>query len=319
MIKKLKNMNDEEVMRESQNHAENILSCVMALSGIATGIYHKFETTMPTLFLIYYMNDIRKTTPIFVIHHILGIASCIVAIYLVSNDYSIENIRKIFMNFEITTPFYTLSLYSDNIMVKLIFFICFFYCRIYNQYYLLNDPKTYEEFIIPYSYLPIHGFFLLNLYWFVIMIRKMKVFKDPIYKKYCHKIIPFVRPFNLNLLNIYSTASSYLYHQNIYDSLNEPLPKIVEPQEIVHSIVNSMVSISSIEPCYYKYSIPIHLCKYVGLNDLIPIGVDVLFYNSSDALIIYYIIILFTYINPFYNMNPLAIHILMMMMRQCQC
>jgi hypothetical protein len=149
------------------------------------------------------------------------------------------------------------------------------------------------------------------------MIRKMKLFEDPIYKKYCHKIIPFIRPFNLNLLNIYSTASSYLYHQNIYDSLNDSLndslPKNIEPQEIVYSIVNSMVSISSIEPCYYKYSIPIHLCKYVGLNELIPIGVDVLFYNSSDALIMYYIIILFTYIKPFYNMNPLAIHILMIM------
>lgn len=302
MIKKLKNINDEEVMRESQinnqiNHAEKCIT----LSEIATGIYDKFETAMPTLFLIY-INDICKTTPIFV-HYILGITSCI-AIYLTINC-SID-IRKIFMNFEITS-FYTLCLY-DHTIIKL-FFISFF-CRIYQ--YLLNDPKTYEEFI-HYSYLP-HSFFLLNLYWFVAMIRKMKVFEEPIYKKYCHKIIPFIRPLNLSLLNFYSTASSYLYHQNIYDSMNE-IKTVIEPQEIVYSIVNSMVSISSIEPCYYKYSIPIHLCKYVGLNELIPIGFDVLCYNSSNALIIYYIIILFTYIKPFYNMNPLAIHILMIILK----
>lgn len=192
------------------------------------------------------------------------------------------------MNFEIT-PFYTLCL--DHTIIKLCFIS--FFCRIYNQY-LLNDPKTYEEFIIPYSYLVIHSFFLLNLYWFIGMVRKIRAFKDPIYKKYCHKIIPFIRPLNLSLLNIYSTASSYLYHQNIYDSLNE-IKTVIEPQEIVHSIINSIVSISSIEPCYYKYSIPIHLCKYVGLNELIPIGFDVLCYNSTNALIIYYIIILFTY------------------------
>ena len=304
-------------MSTKQNHAENALSCVMALTAIATCIYHKFETLMPTLFLIYYINDIPKTTRIFVLHHVLGIASCMIAIYLTINNCSIENIRKIFMNFEITTPFYTLCLYSDHTIIKLLFFISFFYCRIYNQYYLLNDPKTYEEFDnvpVPYSYLVIHSFFLLNLYWFIGMVRKIRAFKDPIYKKYCHKIIPFIRPLNLSLLNIYSTASSYLYHQNIYDSLNE-IKTVIEPQEIVHSIVNSIVSISSIEPCYYKYSIPIHLCKYVGLNELVPIGFDVLCYNSTNALIIYYIIILFTYMKPFYNMNPLAIHILMIILK----
>ena len=144
------------------------------------------------------------------------------------------------------------------------------------------------------------------------MIRKIKAFKDPIYKN-CHKIIPFVRPFNLSLLNYYSTISSYLYHEAIYSNENEQSI----PQEMVHSIVNSMVSISYIEPCYYKYSIPIHLCKYVGLNELVPIGVDVLFYNSSDALIVYYIFVLVTYIKPFYNINPLVTHVLLIIMRQC--
>lgn len=152
----------------------------------------------------------------------------------------------------------------------------------------------------------------------VILIKNMKLFQDPNYK-YCHKIIPFIRPFNTSLLNFYSTISSYLYHQDIYDqndrSINENITQsqILTPQEMVHSIVNSIVSISSIEPCYYKYSIPIHLCKYVGLNEVVPISVDLLFYNSSYILI--YIFVLVTYMKPFHNMNPFVTHILLMIMR----
>ena len=146
----------------------------------------------------------------------------------------------------------------------------------------------------------------------ILIIKNMKLFEDPKYK-YCHKIIPFIRPLKPSLLNYYSAVSSYLYHQDIYDSF-ELKDTNVTPQEMVYSIVNSIVSISSIEPCYYKYSIPFHLCKYFGLNEIIPIGVDVLF--NSKPFIIYYMFVLVTYIKPFHNMNPLATHILMIIMRQ---
>jgi hypothetical protein len=89
------------------------------------------------------------------------------------------------------------------------------------------------------------------------------------------------------------------------------------PQTMVHSIVNSIVSISSIEPRYYKYSIPMHVCKYVfDLDEAIPIGIDTCFYYSTDAFIIYYVFILVRQIKPFYNLNPLAIDILLIILRQ---
>jgi hypothetical protein len=89
------------------------------------------------------------------------------------------------------------------------------------------------------------------------------------------------------------------------------------PQTMVHSIVNSVVSISSIEPRYYKYSIPMHVCKYVfDLDEALPIGIDTCFYYSTDAFIVYYVFILVRQIKPFYNLNPLAIHILLIVLRE---
>jgi len=78
--------------------------------------------------------------------------------------------------------------------------------------------------------------------------------------------------------------------------------------------VNSMVSISSIDPCYYKYSIPIHLCKFFNLDEVIPIGVDTLFYFSFDAIIIYFMFVFCTKIKQFNH--PLTIHILLTVLRK---
>jgi hypothetical protein len=133
----------------------------------------------------------------------------------------------------------------------------------------------------------------------------------------CHKIIPFIKLFqfifNLNIIDFYSTVSTY--HQELYDLKKEYKDDVEQyqgPQKIVHSIVNSIVSISSIQPCYYKYSIPFHLCKCFNLDELIPIGVDTLFYFSFDAIIIYCILVFCTKI----KLNPLVLHILLTMLRQ---
>jgi len=147
------------------------------------------------------------------------------------------------------------------------------------------------------------------------------LFKDPKYNS--HKIIPFIKLFQSifksNLIDFYSIVSTYLYHQELYDLKKEydsDIEKYQGPQKIVHSIVNSIVSISSIEPCYYKYSIPFHLCKCFNLDEVIPIGVDTLFYFSFDAIIIYCIFVFFTKIKPLNNLNPLAVYLLLNLLRQ---
>jgi len=131
-------------------------------------------------------------------------------------------------------------------------------------------------------------------------------------------LIPFIRPLNLNLLNFYSTLSTYLYHEDMYTAImnDTNMENYVSPQTMVHSVVNSIVSIYSIEPCYYKYSIAVHACKMFNPNfDIIAIGVDTCFYFSTDALIIYYIFILVKTMKPFYHINPMALHILLIVLR----
>jgi hypothetical protein len=132
-------------------------------------------------------------------------------------------------------------------------------------------------------------------------------------------------------IDFYSTIATYLYHQELYDLKKEysdvdidididnvDIDNVIEqhrgPQKIVYSIVNSIVSISSIDPYYYKYSIPIHLCKLFNLDEVIPIGVDTLFYFSFDAIIIYFMFVVCTKIKKFNN--PLTIHILLTILRQ---
>lgn len=320
-------------MKQNQN-IKNFLAGSISLIGLYSSLTQTHENKALILFIMYYLNDFRnKLTIDFLIHHFFGISASLFGLYIKYNELPTTQTRMILLNMELTTPIYILSLYFENF--KIIFFILFFYCRIYMQYTLLNDIKTYNEFTsmaITYPlYIVYYGLFALNMYWFMIMIKKLsKQFKDPKYI-FCHKLIPFIRPiylqFQFNLINFYSTLSNYLYHEDIYTAImNDPnmgnMENYVSPQTMVHSIVNSIVSISSIEPCYYKYSIAVHACKMFNLYvkqesnfDIIAIGVDTYFYFSTDALIVYYIFILVRTMKPFYHLNPMALHILLILLR----
>jgi len=324
-------MTDEIQKRSSQypTIVDRSLAAIMALIAIYSALSsNNHEKKLMILTIMYYLYDIPKTTPDFMIHHLFSISLTLVGIYFINNNLPTMYTRKLILSMEITTPFYMLNLYFNNIYTQLMFFFSFFFFRIYTQYVLLNSVEIYNEFsllkenmYIPY--VTYYGLYALNLYWFTIIIKKIsKPFKDPSYI-FCHKIIPFVRlffPWNYKVMNFYSAASTYLYHEDIYTAImNDTYMEktYITPQTMVHSIVNSIVSLSSIEPCYYKYSIPVHLCKYIfDLDDAIPFGVDAYFYFSTDALIIYYIWVLVRQIKPMYNLNPLAVHTLLLILRQ---
>ena len=303
-----------------------IMASLAIYSALCSNNIH--ESKFLILTIMYYIYDIPKTTPDFIIHHLFSISLSLVGIYFINNNLPTIHTRKLILSMEITTPFYMLNLCFNNMYTKFMFFFSFLYFRLYTQYILLNSVEIYNEFsllkenmYIPY--LTYYGLYLLNLYWFTIIIKKIsKPFKDPSYI-FCHKIIPFIRlcfPFKMKHVTFYSVMSTYLYHEDVYTAIMNDtyMEKLyITPQTLVHSIVNSIVSLSSIEPCYYKYSIPVHLCKYVfDLDYAIPIGVDTCFYFSTDALLIYYIFILFRQIKPLYNLNPLGVHILLIILRQ---
>jgi len=317
MEKKTKNPNVTTVDRA--------LAVIMAGFGIYSAVTHKNEYELIVLSVIYYLYDLPKTKIDFTIHHLLSISMCILGFYLKLNNLPTGQTRKILMNLELTTPFYMLSVYYNNMYTQALFFTSFLFFRIYTQYYILNSMETQIEiFDLPLSYVPhitYYGIFALNLYWFTIMIKIIsKPFKDPKYI-FCHKIIPYIRvcfPYKFSLIQFYSGISTYLYHEDIYTAMQNPQFELHDtPQKIVYSVVNSIVSISSIEPCYYKYSIPMHVCRYIfDLDEAIPMAIDTYFYFSIDAFIVYYIFILFRQIKPLYNLNPLAIHIILIVLKQ---
>jgi len=306
----------------SQNHVskiEHALTFGMTIIALYSVLTHKNEYEAVGISIIYYLYDISKTTPDFIIHHILSIHICFIGAYLKYNNFSTDQSRKLLLNLEITTPIYLLAVYYNNIFTKMLFTLCFIYFRLYKQYNLLNHIETQNEFNnlnipIYFPYMIYYCMFGLNMYWLTIHIKKAcKPFKDPYYI-FCHKIIPFIRPLNLSIINFYSTLSNYLYHEDVYSAIMNDKPK---KQLMVYSFVNSIVSISSIEPCFYKYSMPVHIIKLIfQLDDMIPIGIDTCFYFSVDAIIIYYICLLFKLMKPFYNLNPLVIHILLIILRQ---
>ena len=304
---------------QSKRHVENIISITMSGLGLTTMLTQRFENEVVLLFILYYLNDIRKTTKDFVIHHILSVIICLFGFYLKLNNFQLDQFRQMVLYIQLSVPIYTLSLYIKHPFTDLLFMGGFIYCRIYKQYQLLNDPESQKQIglgCIPYCLL-----FGLNVYWLFIALKRLfKPFKDPAYNLYCHKIIPFVRPFNLSLINFYSTCASYLYHESIYNKLKDSSevkePQSQEPQEMIYSIVNSIVSVSSIEPCYYQYSIPLHMIKFIfKLDESIPIALDTCFYFSSDAIIILYLYLLFRQINAFYNMTPLVTHVMLLWLR----
>lgn len=308
---------------QSKRHVANILSISMAVLGAATTFTQTFENEVLLLFILYYLNDMRTTSKEFIFHHILSTSVCLVGLYLKVNNLSTDQFRKMVLYMELSAPLYTLALYIKYPVTDLLFLLSFIYCRIYKQYYLLNQPETQNE--VGFGCIPYYFLFGLNLYWIFRGLKRMfKPLKDPAYILYCHKIIPYIRPFNLSLINFYSTCASYLYHETLYNKLKNDsdesdsfqINEVSEPQEMIYSIVNSIVSVSSIEPCYYQYSIPLHMIKFIfKLDESIPIALDTCFYFSSDAIIILYLYLLFRQINAFYNMTPLVRHIMLLWMR----
>jgi hypothetical protein len=303
------------------NH--DILSGTISLIGIYSSFTHNYENVTLILFIMYYLNDLKKQIKTeFIIHHLFGISISLIGLYIKYNNLLTDQNRQMLLNMELTTPIYILSNYFD--VLKPLFCISFFYCRIYTQYILLNDSKTFDEFTgikeLTYPlYIIYSGLFGLNIYWFMIMIKKIsKPFNDPKYI-FCHKLIPFIRPIQFSLINFYSTLSGYLYHEDIYTAIMNDMnmENYVSPQTMVNSVVNSIVSISSIEPCYYKYSIAVHACKLVNPSfNIIAIGLDTCFYFSTDAIIIYYIFVLVNIMKPFYHLNPMALHLLLLVLRR---
>jgi len=120
-----------------------------------------------------------------IFHHILAL--CMINYTHINNNEYTNALISIMLKTEISTIFLTTNNllncrtnYFKNIN-KILFVLTFMYYRIYNYaYYLILNKNTYTIFFI-YSknkfefckvYISIYGLFMLNLYWFYLILKK---------------------------------------------------------------------------------------------------------------------------------------------------
>ena len=186
-----------------------------------------------------------------------------------SNGYNqIESIKTI-VSAEQSTPFLTLCLYTDNNYYKILFFCMFFKCRIMTQYnFLSNETHEINEFIhYPLlGYVSHGGLFALNLYWFVIMCKKIS------------KPIKHIT-FNTNSFNTNS-----FYKEDILEIINWSSLCIVPYTHIVYSILVHAITAD------YPF-----ICVDIMLLDI----------TMFNKLMLVYIFELIYHIQPLYEMTPI--------------
>jgi hypothetical protein len=113
-------------------------------------------------------------------------------VFYIVRIWILPNIRKhkIYTNEQV--------LYYADIINNLLFFVSFFYLRVYSiaKYILFNgymfDYHSRNGYILVFYIVLSYGFYYLNLYWFTLMIKKIvKIFCSILKINYKPEILPF--------------------------------------------------------------------------------------------------------------------------------
>jgi len=153
------------------------------------------------IFMKYVTIDVFFSTPDLVLHHIFGYLLCQ---YIIENNIDFmknNSIYKTFFNTELSTIFLSIKLLINwyktdiektkfNKFIKiyydindLIFFCLFYKLRLHDYYYnIIQNENTYIEIYSSIEYLiiknikiyiAIYGLFILNIYWFSLICKKL--------------------------------------------------------------------------------------------------------------------------------------------------
>jgi hypothetical protein len=303
-----------ESINKQMDHTQNALSCIFAIISVGSCYTKMYFIETSIAFSMYYLYDFKQASPIYKMHHLLGLSFLAETHYINYKGESITDILDIILNIEFTTPFMILCLYYNNNLLKLLFFVLFFYCRIYKQYmFLLNNHM-----------ITLYPLYILNLFWFMKMIRKMNLFNDPKYIFHCQQIASYIYFLDLyfftpniqGLSILCLSITNYFFHQKKYQIMkyNKPSTEIV-PYIIAHTFCIHLRCISFVNPPLYLYSIPLHIISFTtkiiytnpeNLNSTYlftsPMLIDlILNFNKKIELTIY--LFLFLYVKPFRHMN----------------
>ena len=310
------------------------------LLSTSTAIFILYESYQPVihpsiyvLSMSYFAYDlVCNTINIdFKIHHM--ITSCFAVIGLLY-PYTPE-LRIIMAGAEWSTLALNSIPYLPEIMqtgVRLLFFILFFKFRILNWYFMFQEHTFLKLQIIP-----VLAIYSLNLYWFVIICKKIaKPLKHISLHVVNQHIVSYTMMANSVLIcNMYPTLtftkimsiflgiSSYLYHKEIAYYYNG-IPSIQSKWIILDVTVFHIFQAGYMYLVDYSFSFYIHFVNLWYIYQFLPQDITKasLYSFSIDIIILLYdnptielftISLLFMYIhviNPFYDVSYVNTHLL---------
>jgi hypothetical protein len=167
---------------------------------VSVNLYYYYYVDKSTLYFsipfiaLHFLLDIFVCTNDIKLHHLCGLLVIFTKYYYNTQPLDDSSIIILIYNFEITTFFYLFKIWlkpfekTKNQILKwtiisndIIFFVLFFKIRIVDYYlYAINNPIMYQNLynyvgdrifdnVVMYS--GIYGFFILNMYWFLIMCK----------------------------------------------------------------------------------------------------------------------------------------------------
>ena len=242
---------------ETYQNITNLIVCG-GVSAILYAYYNISEQYLIPLMSIHFITDLflTKKTDV-MLHNVFGL-TIIAYKYIIPMNDSPSTILILYKT-EITSLFYVFKILlqkTNNKPIKqfnnLLFFASFFKFRIYDFYYSLTSNELHYVNYAKYNYLyitfvAIHGMFIINLYWFLIICKKalkpfMRQFSQQCSECICHYITSYTMTINL-FINIYLysqeftlsnsrclynicgltaiTIASYNYHMYLYEIVNQ--------------------------------------------------------------------------------------------------
>jgi hypothetical protein len=191
----LKLLSNKDIIYNIECVANLLLSTIVSVN-----LYYYYYVDKSTLYFsipliaLHFLLDIFVCATDIKLHHLCGLLVIFTKYFYNTQPIHDSSIIILIYNFELTTFFYLFKIWlkpfekTKNQILKwtiisndIIFFVLFFKIRIVDYYlYAINNPIMYENLynyvedriidnVLMYS--GIYGFFILNMYWFLIMCK----------------------------------------------------------------------------------------------------------------------------------------------------
>jgi hypothetical protein len=302
---------------------------------VSVNLYYYYYIDKNTLYFsipfiaLHFLLDIFVCTNDIKLHHLCGLLVIFTKYFYNTLPIQDSSIIILIYNFEITTFFYLFKIWFEpfkktkNKILKwiitsndIIFFVLFFKIRIFDYYiYAISNPIMYEKLynyvgdrifdnILMYS--GIYGFFILNMYWFLIMCKilckslfgeKMTSIDAQIN---CHHITSITLLFNPHIAAYayYYSLPNFAYFFDLLGILNLSIFNFKYHDSVKKYITqNKKIDYTSEEllTYYVTDNLSIHarsfLCVVTSLYGILPLVNYILIFSASIHFYFYYLFV----------------------------